>query len=370
MALSSKKRLSTLTLMMLPVMFSSNAHEQHFDIKNLWNFVNIYDNKQGDYFKFDGRLQADSAWFDASEGEYEDALWRRFRFGMKGKFGATTAQIEADIDLNGSLSDSYNRLTYAGLSWILGKNHKLQVLKHDAKFTLDGSTSSKKLYTPQRNNLTNNLWFTAEYFTGISVTGKLDDGWGYTGGVFSSDDSDGVSISEASYFSLITVSKKLESNQYWQGAQFTVDIVYNDEDEDANTRDFSNVYSFSSKVDFGDWDLWTDVAMGNGYLGQSDIWGVVVMPLYKQSETLQWAIRYTYLDSDQQNGLRLGRYESSIVSGRGDTYHEFYGGINWLLDGHKVKFQAGIQYTDMNDDAVDGGEYEGWGLTTTFRTYW
>ena len=65
----------------------------------------------------------------------------------------------------------------------------LTVLKQSAGFNLDGATSSTKLLTMQRNNLSNNLWFTREYFIGISAEG--DDGrrWSYKAGLFSSDGS-------------------------------------------------------------------------------------------------------------------------------------------------------------------------------------
>jgi phosphate-selective porin OprO/OprP len=38
--------------------------------------------------------------------------------------------------------------------------------------------------------------------------------------------------------------------------------------------------------------------------------------------------------------------------------------------GHKFKWQTGLQYASMKDDADDGGEYKGWGLSTGLRFYW
>jgi phosphate-selective porin OprO/OprP len=38
--------------------------------------------------------------------------------------------------------------------------------------------------------------------------------------------------------------------------------------------------------------------------------------------------------------------------------------------GHKLKWQTGLQYTRMDDEADDGGEYDGWGITTGLRIYW
>ena len=46
-------------------------------------------------------------------------------------------------------------------------------------------TSSKSLLTVERNNLTNNIWFTAEYMPGVSVRGE-DGNFQYFAGLFSS----------------------------------------------------------------------------------------------------------------------------------------------------------------------------------------
>jgi phosphate-selective porin OprO/OprP len=138
-------------------------------IDDTWNFAHLYDNKQGNYLKLSGRLQLDSAWVDSEQGDFNDTAWRRFRFGFKAQYGEFKVALAADIDLNDSLDDAYNRLTNANLSWVLDKDTELKLLKQSTGFTLDGKISSKKLLTPQRNNLTNNLWFTSEYFTGVSV---------------------------------------------------------------------------------------------------------------------------------------------------------------------------------------------------------
>jgi len=369
----------------LTTSLSVNAQESNINKDNgssfedAWNFADLYENEQGDYFKLSGRLQLDSAWVDSEQGDFNDTTWRRFRFGFKGKTGEIKYALEADINLNDSLDEAYNRLTDANVSWALDQNTELKFLKQSTGFTLDGKTSSKKLLTPQRNNLTNNLWFTSEYFTGVSVKSKLSDDWSYKTGIFSSDGSDEISISEASYFALLSTNKKLAPNTLWDKAELGFDYVYNDTHEDGNTRDFSQIISASSKFSQNDWGLLSDISWGKGNLGQSDVFGVVVMPTYQQSEKIQWVARYTYLNSAEDNGVRLGRYESKVVDEhgessvageRGNKYQEIYGGVNWYLNGHKLKIQAGLQYAKMEDDANDGGAYDGWNFTVAMRSYW
>jgi phosphate-selective porin OprO/OprP len=159
----------------------------------VWSYATLYDNKDNKLIQkidLSGRLQIDSAWFDADQGEFNDILWRCFRFGFKALlFQDWTLHIEGDWDLNESLGAGYNRLTDAYIGWHPGKNWYLKILKQSAGFTLDGATSSKNLITLQRNNLTNNLWFTAEYFKGAAISDTAAKRWTYTAGIFSSDGS-------------------------------------------------------------------------------------------------------------------------------------------------------------------------------------
>lgn len=334
------------------------------EFKELWKNADIHSNAEGNYLKFSGRLHIDSAWFDATQGQYSDLSWRRFRFGLSGQYKNINTVLEADFNLNNDMKEIYNRITDAKISWQAYRRFQLSVLKQSAGFTLDGKTSSKKLYTPQRNNLTNNLWFTAEYFTGISGSGKLPSGLNYHAGLYSSDDSNELGISNGGYFTLLSIGEQ------WKLGSIRLDYVHNDLKADSNTRNFEEVISISGKLHINAWHIWTDMAYGQGGLGQSDVNAWVLMPFYEQHKNLQWVVRYTWLDSDADNGLRLGRYENEIVDGLGDAYQEIYAGLNWMLNAHKCKLQLGSQYTEMKDNANDGGKYTGWGTTLAFRSYW
>lgn len=341
----------------------------------IWSHATLYDNEANrsiQKFVLSGRLQTDSAWFDADQGDFTDNfVWRRFRFGFKSElFRNWLLHLEGDFDLNDSIGDSYNRLTDAYIGWTSGKNLSFKILKQSAGFTLDGATSSKRLLTMQRNNLTNNLWFTREYFTGISARGVFDQSWSYKVGVFSSDGSDELSKFDASYFTLLSLGYQVRNMLQQSSGLIRVDYVYNDEDSDAATRDFSQVLSLVSKWEAGSWGLQTDLSAGKGHAGQSDVWGVVLMPYYTFNPRIQAVLRYTYISSADDNGVRLSRYEDRVVIGRGDEYNEIYAGLNVYFYGQKLMWQTGLEYASMKDDASDGGRYEGWGLSTGLRLYW
>ncbi|AQA17263.1 hypothetical protein BST95_02520 [Halioglobus japonicus] len=339
----------------------------------IWAYETLYASESGAVRELDlsGRLQADAYHFDADGIDEDDLQWRRFRFGFTARFaGDWMAQLEGDFDLNESSGDWYSRLTDAYIGWQPDKARDLRILKHSAGFTLDGAISSKKLLTLQRSNLTNNLWFTAEYFTGVSMKGTLDNNWDYRVGIFSSDGNDEWSKFDAGYFTLTSAGYNFSEPLGLENATVRFDYVYNQRDPQANTRDFGNVYSLSGKFEDGDWGLWTDLAGGSGYYGQPDVTGLSLMPFYNISDLTQLIFRYTWLDSDGDNGLRLGRYENAVVDGRGDRYSEYYAGLNLFFYGHKLKWQTGVQYAELDDNADDGGAYDGWGITTGLRISW
>ncbi|MDA9981607.1 hypothetical protein N9H39_02490, partial [Gammaproteobacteria bacterium] len=120
----------------------------------------------------------------------------------------------------------------------------------------------------------------------------------------------------------------------------------------------------------GPWGLWTDLSGGRGYAGQSDVWGLVLMPFYDFNPRLQAVLRYTFVTSGDENGVRLPRYAGEIVDGRGNDYNEIYLGFNVYFYNHKFKWQTGLEYAVMKDAASDVGEYRGYGLNTGLRFYW
>ena len=154
-------------------------------------------------------------------------------------------------------------------------------------------------------------------------------------------------------------------------ALLRINLVDNEPDPDNGfTRPLEQVASLSFSYEAEDWGFRTDISAASGHFGQSDLWGLVVMPFYKPTKLLELVGRYTFVASDEENGVRFARYERSIVDGMGDRYDELYLGLNYYWYGHKLKLQNGVQYVDMRDQAGDGGDYTGWAWTTGFRVSW
>jgi len=340
----------------------------------VWNVFELVDNEDATVLqslKLTGRLQGDAAYFSSDDdGDFEDIVWRRFRIGGKATlFHDFFVHAEADIDLNEAGSDeSYKRLTDAYIAWAPGKAFKLKVGKQSAGFTLDGATSSKKLLTLERSIVAGNLWFTTEYFTGVSASGNLD-GWKYKLGGFSSSGEEEFGQLDCGWFTLASIGRDVSEN-----TSLRLDVVHNEPDYtgDVGTKKLTDIVSVVSKTKFEQGGLWTDLsyAKGDGDKGQSDLIGFEIMPFWDFSDVWQGVFRYSLVHSIDGPGATLGRYPRKNLSGsKYEEVHDFYLGLNCYLYGHKLKWQTGVEYNLARNDSV-GDDYNGWGVTTGLRINW
>ncbi|MBW2288834.1 MAG: hypothetical protein JRG80_07480 [Deltaproteobacteria bacterium] len=351
--------------------------EQAFD--RLWGLATLYENRDDPVLKklaFRGRFQADFPLFESNQGRYSEPQVRRLRLGFESHWLADlVAHVEVDLDATCERGencddDAYEGLTDAYLGWSPHEAFELKVGKMSAPFTLDGMTSSNRLLSLERNNLSNNLWFPVEYHAGINVSGRRED-WRYLTGAYSSSTTEEFGDLDAGYFLLFTLGHDFSTRLRIPEALLTLNYVYNRADDDnVSTRDLAHVVSLHFRYDTGSWGVRSDLTGGIGYGKQSDLIGLVVMPFYHFNDYLQIVARYTFVNSFDDNGVRFARYESRIEPGLGDRYNELFLGLNWYLHGHKLKLQTGIKLTKMDDAANDGGDYRGVGWTTGIRMSW
>jgi phosphate-selective porin OprO/OprP len=107
---------------------------------------------------------------------------------------------------------------------------------------MEGSTSSKELLTIDRSNLANNIWFTEEYFPGVTVSGEHND-WQYRASVFSSGEKNReFGKFNGSFFTLASIGRNFAKRLDARDATLRVDYVYQDP-HPSNT--FTESYSTS-----------------------------------------------------------------------------------------------------------------------------
>ena len=263
----------------------------------------------------------------------------------------------------------YKKLTDTNLAWTSPSGVKIKVGRQSAPFTLDGSTSSKKLYTLERSKVAGNLGFPKEYFPGITFSGKRDN-WEYLAGLFSSDH--GPEFDEAfdyGRFALFSVGYNFKENVKMDNALVRFDYVNQEQDATNKTPHHKNVASLVTKFEKGNLHLWTDLSLSDGYGSQNDLIGLQLMPFYDITDRTQVVFRYTYLKSSSGDSIRLSKYEKDLFGIKGNEASEMFLGVNHFLYGHKLKWQNGIQYTEM--DRESGNErYDGWGFTSGIRISW
>lgn len=372
-----KSSVALAVLVGFPVGFGAGLDAQEetagaFD--KLWSQTQLYTGDPDSFFQsvqLSGRLQLDLAYVDGGEDDHGEFNVRRFRFGFKTVF-LEDFTLHVEGEFNPQEADPvYTRLTDTYLAWSPGAHVQLTVGKHSAGFTLDGMTSSKRLLTIDRSNLTNNLWFTEEYIPGLSAKGRVG-GLIYFAGVFSSGGKDPeFGDFTGGEFILLTLGYDLSKRLGASEALLRINLVDNEPDPDNGfTRDLEKVGSLNFTYESDSWGIRADLSAASGYFGQSDLKGLMVMPFYQPTERFEIVGRYTLVESDDPNGVRFARYESSIATGKGDRYDEVYVGLNYYWYGHKLKIQNGLQFAEMDDLADDGGAYSGWAWTTGFRLSW
>ena len=362
----------THTFLFISISSFLNAQENSNAYDMLWDKVVLFEGDEKsiiDKFALTGRLQADYHSFenDINGLSEDDSQWRRFRFGFKmSLLDGITLHSEANMNLN-QPEPLYRNLTDTYLSWSTDSGIKIKLGKQSAPFTLHGSTSSKKLYTLERGKIARNIWFTNEYFTGISFSGSRDN-WDYLAGIYSSDE--GPEFDEAfdyGKFGLLSLGYNFQESEYFDNSLIRFDLMVQEEDALSPTPDHKNAFSIVTKLNKGKFNFWGDLSFSNGYDSQSDVWGIQLMPFYEFSDKLQGVFSYTYVESDDPLDVDVTRYERDLA-GRGDEMSEYFFGINYFFYGHKLKWQNAFQYTEM--DNLGSKVYEGWGYTSGLRISW
>lgn len=356
-------------------------------LKDIFDAATLYQNKENPYLQklaFTGRAQFDYAHIDgdgrrptdASDQSlhYDEFNTRRLRAGIKATFfNDFTLHVEGDFQPEED--PVYQHLTDAYIGWKYSDAFNLKIGKVSMGFTLDGATSSKELLTIDRNNLSNNLWFTNEYLPGIAASGKSGN-WVYNAGVFSQGSStDEFGKFDAGTSFLASVGYDFSKGLGSKEALLTLDYVHNEAtvstDPLFTNRSLSNIASLNFRYLKDEFGFRADLAGGQGYNGQPDVWGITAMPFYNFTEKFQGVLRYTLVSSQGDNGVRFSGYESNLLNGaKGNLYQEIYGGLNYYVYSQKLKLQAGLAYVDMQDDANNGGAFSGLSFQTGLRISW
>ncbi len=367
----------------------------------------LYKNKKNPFiqeFQLEGRFQYQTAHVDGSDINGRDFNqsydeYRRVRLGAKAKFlqyfGAKYQVNLVDDGRNGAspsdLDWGYSDIDEAYISFDLGKalgdsnpfdELKLAYGRHKFLLSHEAHASSTKLYTVERSAISNKVYGSYRP-TGLTVNAAKGD-WSFGGAVYSStvdgEDNEAFNGWQDGVIYYLNAGYKV-NDQLTLGADF----VYNNADVNAgedSIMGYEWATSLNAQYDADQWGIIGDFICGdNGDdLGHKqsrtgNFWGVVVMPYYWLVEDkLQLVGQYQYQGSSEDEGVRVNsRYGRARVdngidvnSGRGDSHHSLYGGLNYYLCGHNAKIQGGIEYQTMD---TPGGDFDTLTYVLAFRTF-
>ena len=341
----------------------------------IWNgFTNWYDDKENPVVQrvvFTGRYHHDWAMVDADQGEHDENNARRMRFGPRITL-MRNFLLHTEVEVNPQEREPfYMRLTDAYVQWSKSPALFVTVGKHSVPFTQEGATSSRELLTIDRSNLANNIWFGQEYMPGLSVGGRKGV-WTYRGSVYSAGAMDReFGVFNGGIFTMAVLGYDLAKALGVKEASVTGNYLYQQPDvNNTFTRRYEHITSVNFRFEEGRVGVRGDLSTAVGYLGQRDVWAYMLMPYVNATSRLQFVGRYTFVDSDGNNGVSLPTYESRVVRGAGDEYNEGYLGVNYYFYGHRLKLQSGVAFADMQDRANDGGAYSGTSWVTGLRIGW
>jgi phosphate-selective porin OprO/OprP len=237
---------------------------------------------------FSGRFQHEFAGIDADQGGLHEWNTRRLRVGPRVTlFRNYALLVEAELNPQ-EMDPLYMRLTDAYLQWSRTARLAITVGKQSIPYTMDGATSSKELLTIDRSNLTNNIWFPQEYLPGVGVSGRIAR-WNYRLTTYSA----GQANKEFGEFNggvatLAVVGYDFADTLGVREALLSGNYVHQTPDgRNTFTRQLEDILSINLKLESVRWGVRADISAATGYLGQSDIWGVMAMPYLNITDKLQ-----------------------------------------------------------------------------------
>tara|TARA_B100000902_G_scaffold74187_1_gene79186 strand:- start:1862 stop:3010 length:1149 start_codon:yes stop_codon:yes gene_type:complete len=357
----------------------SSSLEAETDNANdwIWDWPTIYNSQRDSShiqnISVGGIIHYHYAIVDSTIGNESDIDVRRFRIGPKMKF-LDNFLLSGKVNLQPEGDELYKNLSTINLTFSPFGNEKKDIEsksttigKQRIPFTKEFSTSSKKIKTFERSLLVNQL--APNKATGISFREKKNK-FDYSLGLYSGDRADEFSNLQEDH--LLLGKLKFELNEE---TNLAIDYLYSMGNQSI-TSNIQDAYSLSlvwnESYNSGNISTMIDFIYAGGREEQPDASGIVIIPSYKINENLELVGRYQFAKSESEGGLRLQkRYERLVtsISGAhelGDSYHAGYFGVNYFLDGQRLKIMTGVEFSSMKQ-ASEQTNYEAWTLLTGVR---
>jgi phosphate-selective porin OprO and OprP len=352
-------------------------------LDRLWSLPTLYKNEQNPLlqeFAIQGQLQTQYAYGSDDSGNFgtgdqpEDITWgdvevRRMRLGAKARL-LNLIKLQSLFDLYPDLSPRiYNRIVEAYLTFAFDDAFSFSIGKTELRFSREQEISSREILPFERSLLEGMLY--GGQLTGAWFSGKgIADGFLYEIGVYGNDRDDEFTELNGGAMILAKVGYNYAKQFHWENGQVALHYLHNTDPGFAASPgasaspSYSDSIALSNDLTCGRFSLLTEGFWGAGANERSDIYGVTVQPAYYLWEKkLQLVTLLQLARSAGANGLVLpSRYEAlapGVGDKRGDAYFSAYAGLNYYIEGHKLKLMNGLKYSNMSGGS-GGGDFDGW----------
>jgi len=263
--------------------------------------------------------------------------------------------------------------------------YRLDIGQKKVPFGLEEVTSSAKMKTIERSAVNRQFAETLKFnarFTGLFGSGKLaDTGLSYDVAVVNSgqnhnskdsalnDGTYGYDNNELSYYGRLSYEGDINEISYLVGV--AAGVQQNDDSNVTKGYDATNAWNVFARVGTGPFELEAEYMSGTADTagGDHDHEGYSIQGAYiiEQENKGDWEFVYRYSivegkgDQDLVSAkeiIRRGNFTKDEDGGAWELVDEFeqhYFGINYLFDGHDIKFMLGYEMNELKDTDENGG---------------
>jgi len=335
--------------------------------------------------KYSGRIQGqwDGLESDANDNDRNHFYFRRLFLGGHAKMGENWGG-DLVIDFGASPNSDDQVFIESASIWYKTDAYRFDVGQKKVPFGLEETTSSAKMKTIERSavnrQFAERLKFNARH-TGLFANGSLgDSGLSAAAAIVNSGQNHnskdsglnegryGYDSNEFSYFGRISFENEVDDLSYLLGVDAGV------QQNEATKADKTSAWNIFTRIGKGPFELEAEYMSGTADTasGDHDHEGYSIQGCYTidRSDTGAWELVYRYStvegkgDQDLISAKEIIRRTNFTKDSDGgpwelvDEFDQHYFGINYLFDGHDIKFMLGYEMNELKDTEENGGSQD------------
>ena len=335
--------------------------------------------------KYSGRIQGqwDGLESDANDNDRNHFYFRRLFLGGHAKMGENWGG-DLVIDFGASPNSDDQVFIESASIWYKTDAYRFDVGQKKVPFGLEETTSSAKMKTIERSavnrQFAERLKFNARH-TGLFANGSLgDSGLSAAAAIVNSGQNHnskdsglnegryGYDSNEFSYFGRISFENEVDDLSYLLGVDAGV------QQNEATKADKTSAWNIFTRIGKGPFELEAEYMSGTADTASGDHYheGYSIQGCYTidRSDTGAWELVYRYStvegkgDQDLISAKEIIRRTNFTKDSDGgpwelvDEFDQHYFGINYLFDGHDIKFMLGYEMNELKDTEENGGSQD------------